>query len=112
MPQRDSAGNLHWKLAGDRATFRADGLMDIRNARAEFYSSNKVSFVFTTPACVLDRTNRRAATDAPVRLERENMTLTGVGGEWNGSNTTVLVRHNVQMIIKDSSLFAPPAPKP
>ena len=112
VPQRDNNGNLQWKLAGDRATFRADGLMDIRNARAEFYASNKVSFVFTTPVCVLDRANRRAATDAPVRLERENMTLTGIGGEWSGSNTTILVRHNVQMIINDSSLFAPAVTKP
>ena len=112
VPQRDANGNLQWKLAGDRATFRADGLMDIRNARAEFYASNKVSFVFTTPLCVLDRANHRAATAAPVRLERENMTLTGIGGEWSGSNTTILIRHNVQMIITGSSLFAPAANQP
>ena len=112
VPQRDANGNLQWKLTGDRATFRADGLMDVLNTRAEFYSSNKVSLVFTTPICVLDRANNRAATDAPVRIERENMTLTGVGGEWSGSNTTILVRHNVQMIIKDSSPFAPVATKP
>jgi len=112
VPQRDISGNLQWKLGGDRATFRADGLMDILNARAEFYSSNKVSLVFTTPICVLDRANSRAATDAPVRLERENMTLTGIGGEWSGSNTTIIVRHNVQMIITGHSLFAPAATKP
>ena len=86
--------------------------MDIINARAEFYASNQVSFVFTTPVCVLDRAHNRAATDAPVRLERENLTLTGIGGEWSGSNTTLVVRHHVQMILKDSSLFAPAAPKP
>ena len=112
IPQRDTNGNLQWKLAGDRAIFRPDGLMDIINARAEFYASNQVSFVFTTPVCVLDRAHNRAATDAPVRLERENLTLTGIGGEWSGSNTTLVVRHHVQMILKDSSLFAPAAPKP
>jgi len=111
-PQRDANGNLQWKLSGDRATFRPDGLMDILNARAEFYTSNKVSLVFTTPVCVLDRANSRAATDASVRFERENMTLTGLGGEWTGSNTTIFIRHNVQMIIKDQSLFAPAETKP
>jgi len=45
-------------------------------------------------------------------LERENMTLTGVGGEWSGSNTTLFIRHNVQMIITGSSLFAPTATHP
>ena len=112
VPQRDANGNLQWKLAGDRATFRSDGLMDIVNARAEFYSSNKVSFVFSTPVCVLDRAHSRAATDAPVRLERETMTLTGIGGEWSGSNTTILIRHHVQMILKDNPLFAPAASPP
>ena len=112
VPQRDTNGNLQWKLTGDRATFRPDGLMDILNAHAEFYASNQVSFVFTTPVCVLDRAHGRAATDAPIRLERENMSLTGVGGEWNSSNTTISVLHNVQMIIKDSSLFAHAATKP
>src|SRR5712671_1942862 len=63
VPQRDEAGNLKWKLGGDRATFRPDGLMNIINARAEFYKSNQVDLVFTTPVCVLDRANSRAATD-------------------------------------------------
>ncbi|MEI8062479.1 MAG: HAD hydrolase family protein [Verrucomicrobiota bacterium] len=112
VPQRDTNGNLQWKLTGDRATFRPDGLMDILNTRAEFYASNQVNLVFTTPICVLDRANNRAATDAPVRIERENMSLTGLGADWSGSNTTILVRHNVQMIIKNSSLFAPAANKP
>ncbi|MEI8315853.1 MAG: HAD hydrolase family protein [Verrucomicrobiota bacterium] len=112
VPQRDTNGNLQWKLTGDRATFRPDGLMDILNTRAEFYASNQVNLVFTTPICVLDRANNRAATDAPVRIERENMSLTGLGADWSGSNTTILVRHNVQMIIKNSSLFAPAATKP
>lgn len=112
IPQRDTSGNLQWKLSGDRATFRPDGLMDILNARAEFYASNQVSLVFTTPVCVLDRAHSRAATDAPVRVERENLTLTGLGGEWSGSNTTIFIRHNVQMIIKGSSLFAPAATQP
>ena len=106
VPQRDAAGNLQWKLSGDRATFRPDGLMDILNARAEFYSSNQVSFVFTTPVCVLDRANSHAATDVPVRLERTGMILTGLGGEWTGSNTIVFIRHKVQVIIKDNPLFS------
>ena len=112
VPQRDADGNLQWKLTGDRAIFRPDGLMDILNARAEFYASNKVSLVFTTPICVLDRANNRAATEAPVRIERENATLTGTGGEWSGSNTTITIRHNVQMILTGNSLFAPTTTKP
>ena len=112
VPERDANGNLKWKLSGDRGTFRADGLMDIYNARAEFYTSNLVTLVFTTPICVLDRANQRAATDAPVRVERETVILTGIGGDWNGSNTTVNIRSNVQMVIKGMSLVPAPGTHP
>jgi 3-deoxy-D-manno-octulosonate 8-phosphate phosphatase (KDO 8-P phosphatase) len=98
-PERDENGNLKWKLAGDRALIRPDGLMDIFNVRAEFYASNKVDMVFTSPSCVLDRANDRAATDASVRIERENMIVTGIGGDWDGKTTTLVVRHNVQVVL-------------
>lgn len=112
VPERDEAGNLKWKLSGDRATFRPDGLMDIINARAELYSSNRVSLIFTTPILVLDRANNRAATDAPVRIERDNLILTGVGGEWSGSNTTVTVLKNVQTVITGARLLSPQGTHP
>lgn len=112
VPQRDDKGNLTWKLSGDRALFRSDGLMDIINARAELYSSNKVTLIFTTPVCVLDRAHNRAATDAPVRVEREGMIMTGIGGDWNGSNTTVNVHSNVQVQITNRNLIAPSGTPP
>lgn len=107
VPQRDEAGNLKWKLGGDRATFRPDGLMNIINARAEFYTSNQVDMVFTTPVCVLDRANNRAATDAPVRIERETMVLTGIGGDWDGNKGSLIIRSNVQVIMKNGGLMSP-----
>lgn len=112
VPERDDQGNLKWKLSGDRAAFRADGLIDVYNARAEFYQSNRVSLVFTTPICVLDRLNQRAATDAPVRVERDNLLLTGIGGEWFGTNGTVNVRSNVQMQITGTRLLPEMGAKP
>lgn len=105
VPERDDAGNLKWKLSGDRATFRPDGLMNIHNARAEFYTSNQVDLVFTSPVCLLDRANNRAATDAPVRIDRENMTVTGIGGDWDGNKSSLIIRRNVQLIIRNGTLL-------
>ena len=99
VPERDEDGNLKWKLIGDRAQIRADGLMNIINARAEFFSSNKVDMVFTSPSCLLDRANNRAATEDPVRIERPNMIVTGIGGEWDGNNSSLVVHHNVRVIL-------------
>jgi len=99
VPERDANGNLIWNLKGERAQLGTNGLMTVVNARAEMYQSNKVSAVFTTPACVLDRVNNRATTDAPVRLERGNVVITGIGGEWDGKASRVTIRSNVQMVI-------------
>jgi lipopolysaccharide export system protein LptC len=112
VPQRDEAGNLKWKLSGDRATIRPDGLMNVYNARAEFYTSNQVDLVFTSPVCLLDRVNNRAATDAPVRIERANMIMTGIGGDWDGSHSSLTIRSNVQVIIKNAEALSPQETQP
>ena len=101
IPERDENGNMKWKLTGDRGQMNNDGRLTIINARAEMYASNQVAGVFTTPLCVLDRSNNRAATDAPVRLERANILVTGIGGDWDGKTSVVMIRSNVQMVIQN-----------
>lgn len=103
VPERDENGQLKWKLTGDRAQMGSDGQMAIVNARAEMYESNRVAVVFTSPSCVLDRANNRATTTAPVRLERENMIVTGTGGDWDGKAQMVTIRSNVQVVIQNGS---------
>jgi len=113
VPQRDDEGNLKWKLLGERAVIRPDGLMDIQNARAEFYTSNVVDMVFSSPTCLLDRVNNRATTDDHVRIDRQNMVLTGIGGEWDGNNSTLVIRSNVTVIITNGQqVFGGPPKQP
>jgi hypothetical protein len=113
VPQRDEDGNLKWKLIGERATIRADGLMDIQNARAEFYTTNKLDMVFSSPTCLLDRANNHATTQDHVRIDRENMLLTGIGGEWDGTTSTMIIRSNVCVIITNGQqVFGEPPKQP
>jgi 3-deoxy-D-manno-octulosonate 8-phosphate phosphatase (KDO 8-P phosphatase) len=99
VPERDAQGNLLWKITGDKAQLGTNGLMTIVNARAEYYASNKVAGVFSTPFCVLDRANSRAVTDSPIRIERDNMIVTGVGGVWDGKQSVVTINSNVQVVL-------------
>lgn len=113
VPQRDEDGNLKWKLIGERAVIRPDGLMDIQNARAEFYTTNKLDMVFSSPTCLLDRANNHATTQDHVRIDRENMVLTGIGGEWDGNTSSMIIRSNVCVIITNGQqLFGEPAKQP
>ena len=113
VPQRDDDGNLKWKLIGERAVIRPDGMMDIQNARAEFYTTNKLDMVFSSPTCRLDRANNHATTQDHVRIDRENMVLTGIGGEWSGDTSSMIIRSNVCVIITNGQqIFGEPPKKP
>jgi 3-deoxy-D-manno-octulosonate 8-phosphate phosphatase (KDO 8-P phosphatase) len=112
VPELDEQGNIKWKLFGDRAQLRPDGLMNIFNMRAQFYAGNEVDMVFTAPTCVLDRANKRATTDGPVRIERPNMVLTGVGANWVGETSSFVLHSHVQVIITDGGAVFAPAEKP
>jgi 3-deoxy-D-manno-octulosonate 8-phosphate phosphatase (KDO 8-P phosphatase) len=105
FPERDENGALVRTVAGDRAWLKTDGVMDIENARVEFYSSNRLTMVFLSPRCLLDRAKNRATTEAPVRIERENMTITGIGGDWDGDKATVNIRSNTQMTLRGGGLM-------
>lgn len=111
VPERDDNGNLKWKLVGERAVIRPDGLMDIQNARAEFYTSNKVDMVFSSPTCLLDRANNHATTDGRVRIDRENIVMTGIGGEWNGNTASMVIRSNVCVVITNGQQVFGEQPK-
>jgi hypothetical protein len=99
FPDRDENGLLRRKISGDRAQLLPDGGLDIENARVEFYASNKVTMVFTSPRCLMDQSRKRATTDAPVRVERDGMVITGVGGEWDSAKAEVSIRSNTQMVL-------------
>jgi hypothetical protein len=40
-----------------------------------------------------------------VRIERENMTITGIGGDWDGDKATVNIRSNTQMTLRGGGLM-------
>jgi len=100
FPDRDEHGMLRRKISGDRALILSDGTLDIDNVRMELYSSNKLVMVFTSPRCVMDRSKNRAMTDAPVRLEHEDMLITGMGGDWDGNKAEVNIHSNTQMLLR------------
>jgi 3-deoxy-D-manno-octulosonate 8-phosphate phosphatase (KDO 8-P phosphatase) len=107
VPEWDEAGNLQWKLMGDRAQLRMDGTMDIQNVRAEFYQSNKVAMVLSAPQCLLDRAKKHAATDGPVLLESPEMTVQATGASWDQTAASVILRSNVHVQVRSGAMALP-----
>jgi 3-deoxy-D-manno-octulosonate 8-phosphate phosphatase (KDO 8-P phosphatase) len=99
VPERDADGNLRWILKGETGRMRADGLVEITEVRAEMYESNAVALVFSAPHCVFDHKNKRAETDAPVLIERENLKVTGLGAVWDAAAQTFVVKQDARVVI-------------
>ena len=112
-PERDEDGKLKYMLKGEKAVFRPDGLMDVQNLRVETYTSNRVSMVFTTPTCIVDQVKKRGSTASPVKLERPDMTVTGVGGTRNDSQKLFTINSNVRVVLTgNDNFFAIPGKTP
>jgi hypothetical protein len=110
IPERDGKGNLRTIFKGDRATFLPDGQMDMVNLRAEFYSSNQLSMAFSAAKCRVDQHNKRGSTDDAFQLEREDLTVTGIGADWNDASKIINVHSNVRVIFT-GGVFVPATTK-
>lgn len=106
VPERDKLGNLKWKMMGDKAQLHENGSILVFNMRAEFYSSNVVQLVFTSPVCLVDRQTNTGRTDAPVRLEHDNIVVTGTGADWAAATSSFVIHSNVQVVITGSATNA------
>ena len=111
IPERDAKGNLRNIFKGDKATFRPDGQMDVLNLRAEFYTSNRLSMAISAANCLIDQHNKRGATDAPIQLERPDLTITGTGADWDDSKKVINIHSNVRVILTSGGLLPAPTQK-
>ena len=106
VPSYDSDNNLTSQLFGDAATILPDGRVDITELRLEFYSgsaSNRLTEMrVTSPRCMYNRNSGSATSDAPVRLARENMVITGTGFEWNNRKQRLVIMQDAKVVLKEA----------
>lgn len=108
VPTYDREGNLTSQVFGDRARILPNGLVDIVELRMEFYggeggsSTNRtVEMRISSPRCLYNRVTGNATSDAPVRISRDNMVVTGVGFQWFGDAQRFEIYSNAKVVLKD-----------
>ena len=72
------------------------------------YKDSKVDMVLTSTQCLYDREQRVAETEAPVEIKGNNITITGNGFFWSGTNNLLVIRHDAKVVITDSKSFVKP----
>lgn len=119
VPSYDRDGNMTSQVFGDSARILPDGTVDIVELRMEFYAVNgqaatnrQVDMRITSPRCLYNRTSGTATSDAPVRIARDNMVVTGVGFQWFGNAERLEIYNNAKVVLKDIKRGIATEPKP
>lgn len=106
VPSYDAQNNLTSQMFGDAATILTDGRVDITELRMEFYSgaasNRQTEMRVTSPRCVYNRNSGSATSDAPVRIARDNMVVTGIGFEWNNKDQRLVILRDAKVVLKEA----------
>ncbi|HMP77698.1 MAG TPA: LPS export ABC transporter periplasmic protein LptC [Kiritimatiellia bacterium] len=107
VPSIDKDGNLTSQMFGDSARILPNGLVDIAELRMEFYvrgsvmTNRQIDMRITSPRCVYNRASGVATSEAPVRIARDNMVVTGTGFRWVGSEERLEIYSEAKVVLKD-----------
>ena len=106
VPSYDDKNNLTSQMFGDAAVILPDGRVDITELRMEFYSgttsNRQTEMRVNSPRCVYNRNSGSATSDAPVRLARDNMVVTGTGFEWNNRKQRLVIFQDAKVVLKEA----------
>jgi hypothetical protein len=101
VPDYDEENNLKSQLFGDFAKVLPDGVIEITGLKIDFYQEGEVGMTVTAPHCKYNQRRGLAESDSDVRIERENMVVTGIGFIWSGKEESFLIRQKAKVVLKD-----------
>jgi len=82
VPDYDENNQLKSMLFGDFARVLPDGIIEITNLKIDFFTEGRVHMTVTSPRCIYNQKDNTARSDAEVRIERDNLLITGTGFWW------------------------------
>lgn len=101
VPEYDRDGRLKSQVFGDMAEVMPDNTVRITNLRIEGYKEGVVFMELTSPLCVYDQNTKIATSESAVRIEQEKVVVTGTGFDWDSTREKMLIKSNVQVILRN-----------
>ncbi len=101
VPEYDEQGNLKSQLFGDYAEILPDGSVQITNLRIEAYEKGQKAMEVTAPACLYNERTKQATSDTDIKIERDNMIVTGTGFAWDSAQNRIEIQNNVKVVLKN-----------
>ncbi len=102
VPEYDDDGNLKSQLFGEFAKILPDGVIEIMGLKIDFFQDGEVGMTVTAPQCKYNQKQAQAESDSDVRIERENMVVTGVGFAWSGKDEKFRIMDKAKVVLKNA----------
>ena len=83
VPEYDENNQLKSRLFGDFARILPDGIIEITRLKIDFFTEGRAHMTVTSPLCVYNQKDNTARSDSDIRIERENLLITGTGFWWS-----------------------------
>lgn len=100
VPEYNEDGTMKSQLFGGRAVLKEDGLVAITDLKIEFYQPGKSNAVISAPHCNYERDTRDAESDGPVKIDMQEMTVTGRGFICAGKEYRFTILNDVKVALK------------
>jgi len=99
IPDYDEKKVLKSQLSGDKARFESDDRIIISNLKIESFSDEQVDMTVTAPHCIYDRDAKTASSDSRIRIERENLVITGRDFKYESENKVFTINKDVKVVL-------------
>lgn len=99
IPDYDEKNNLESQLSGAKARFLTDDRIEIDALKIESFDNGKVEMTVTSPHCIYHRDAKKAESESSIRIERENMVITGSDYEYNSGKELFKIQKDVKVVL-------------
>ena len=97
--ERYDDGKIKTQLVAGQARVPAQGDIEAKEVRVEFYKDEAVDALMLAEDCRYNRTEGTARSGSQVRIEREGVVITGTGFECNIKDQTVKILSDVRVVL-------------
>ena len=101
LPSVDDNGVLKSQVFGSSAVLRRNQHVEVENLQADIFDGGTTDITITAATCLYKPKPRQVTSEAEVRLERENVLITGRGFRWQEAHGCVEIFNDVTVVIQN-----------
>jgi len=108
VPEFDAAGVLKSEIFGERARpLPGTDLVSITGLRIVMYKNKDVDSTLTAAHCTINRKDKRAFSNADVRIIHGNVVITGTGFRWMADTQRIEILNHFHMVMVGNAKMWP-----